>query len=125
MVAMAAADGEIDERELGSMAAIYRNVTGASIRQTAIKSAAAARKGGATNLFERLALLAPKLDRDAKDQILRAAYLVLLADDDIAGAERKTLQDIAAALKVPEVHFGAIMEEVAIWLQQQGQQPKQ
>jgi hypothetical protein len=46
---------------------------------------------------------------------------VLLADDRIAGEERKRLQDIAAALQVPEIHFGAILEDLAIWLAQQKQ----
>ena len=41
---------------------------------------------------------------------------MLLADDRIAGEERKKLQDIAAALSVPEIHFGAILEDLAIWL---------
>ena len=31
---------------------------------------------------------------------MRAAYLVLLADDRIAGEERKKLKDIAAALQI-------------------------
>ena len=53
------------------------------------------------------------------DEIVRAAYLVLLADDRIAGEERKKLKDIAAALQIPEIHFGAILEDLAIWLAQQ------
>ena len=56
---------------------------------------------------------------DAKEEIIRAAYLVLLADDRIAGEERKKLKDIAAALQIPEIHFGAILEDLAIWLAQQ------
>jgi hypothetical protein len=41
---------------------------------------------------------------------------VLLADNRIAGEERKKLKDIAAALQIPEIHFGAILEDLAIWL---------
>jgi hypothetical protein len=44
---------------------------------------------------------------------------VLLADGRIAGEERKKLKDIAIALQVPEIHFGAILEDVAISLAQQ------
>ncbi len=43
----------------------------------------------------------------------------LLADERIAGEERKKLQDIAAALRVPEIHFGAILEDLAIALAEQ------
>jgi hypothetical protein len=59
------------------------------------------------------------LDMDAKEEIIRAAYLVLLADELIAGQERKKLQDLAAALQIPEIHFGAILEDLAIMLASQ------
>jgi tellurite resistance protein len=59
------------------------------------------------------------LDREAKEEIIRAAYLVLIADARIAGEERKKLKDIASALQIPEVHFGAILEDLAIWLANQ------
>ncbi|WP_158007887.1 hypothetical protein [Methyloceanibacter marginalis] len=51
--------------------------------------------------------------------MIRSAYLVLLADDRIAGEERKKLQDLSHALKIPEIHFGAILEDLAIWLARQ------
>jgi hypothetical protein len=44
---------------------------------------------------------------------------VLLADNRIAGEERKKLKDIAAALRVSEIHFGAILEDLADELAQQ------
>ena len=66
-----------------------------------------------------LSAAAPVLDRETKEEIIRAAYLMLLADDRIAGEERKKLQDIAIALRVPEIHFGAILEDLAIWLEGQ------
>ena len=53
------------------------------------------------------------LDRETKEEIIRAAYLALLADDRIAGEERKKLKDIATALAMPEIHFGAILEDLA------------
>ena len=33
--------------------------------------------------------------------------------------ERKKLKDIAMALRVPEIHFGAILEDLALWLEEQ------
>ena len=59
------------------------------------------------------------LNRNAKEGVIRAAYLVLLADNRIAGEERKKLKDIAAALQIPEIHFGTILEDLAVWLAQQ------
>ena len=59
------------------------------------------------------------LDRETKEEIIRAAYLTLIADDRIAAEERKKLKDIAMALRVPEIHFGAILEDLALWLEEQ------
>ena len=70
-------------------------------------------------LLTELAAAAKSLDTESKEEIVRAAYLVLLADDRIAGEERKKLKDIAAALQIPEIHFGAILEDLAVWLAQQ------
>ena len=66
--------------------------------------------------FAEFAAAAKVLDLDTKEEMIRAAYLVLLADERIAGEERKKLKDIAAALQIPEIHFGAILEDLALWL---------
>ena len=121
MVAMAAADGTIDEREASTISGIYKDIVGRDVSESQVKKAAEERKRQGTDLIERLRAAASELDRSAKERIVRAAYLVLLADDAIAGSERKKLKDIATALKIPEVHFGAILEDVAVWLQQRGQ----
>jgi tellurite resistance protein len=115
MVAMAASDGALDAREIGLIQQIYRDQSGRMLRPEEITAEAAAsgRHGG---VLARLSAAAESLDADTKEEIIRASYLVLLADDRIAGEERKKLQDIAAALKVPEIHFGAILEDLAIWL---------
>jgi len=61
--------------------------------------------------------------RETKGEIIRAAYLTLLADKRIAEEERKKLKDMAAALRISENEFQAIIEAVApssseegIWL---------
>ena len=70
-------------------------------------------------LLAELSAAAPVLDRETKEEIVRAAYLTLIADDRIAAEERKKLKDIAMALRVPEIHFGAILEDLALWLEEQ------
>jgi uncharacterized membrane protein YebE (DUF533 family) len=115
MVAMAAADGKLDEQEIGLIQQIYRDQSGRSLTPEEIRAVEEAnmREGG---LLPMLAAAADSLNQATKEEIIRASYLVLLADDRIAGEERKKLQDIAAALRVPEIHFGAILEDLAIWL---------
>jgi tellurite resistance protein len=71
------------------------------------------------SLLAELSAAAPALDRETTEEIIRAAYLTLLADDRIAAEERKKLKDIAMALRVPEIHFGAILEDLAMWLEEE------
>jgi tellurite resistance protein len=116
MVAVAGSDGQIDERETGLIQQVYRDQSGKTLTGDEIARAAIAAAKG--NLFAEFAAAAKSLDMDTKEEMVRAAYLVLLADDRIAGEERKKLRDIAEALQIPEIHFGAILEDLALWLAQ-------
>lgn len=113
MVAVAGSDGQIDERETGLIQQIFLDQSGRAITADAVARAAEAAKG---DLIAEFAAAAKILDLDTKEEMIRAAYLVLLADDRIAGEERKKLKDIAAALQIPEIHFGAILEDLALFL---------
>jgi tellurite resistance protein len=114
MIAVGAADDALDEKEIGLIQQIYDDQSGRSIAADEITRAA--ETNARSSILAELSAAAPNLDRETKEEIIRAAYLVLLADGRIAGEERKKLQDIAAALRVPEIHFGAILEDLAIWL---------
>jgi tellurite resistance protein len=115
MIAMAGADGRLDTREVGLIQQIYQDLTGKALTAPEIADAAKAYALDG-NLLAELSVAADGLDLDTKEEVIRAAYLILLADDHIAGQERKKLQDVAAAMKVPEIHFGAILEDLAVWL---------
>ena len=117
MIMVASSDGGLDERETGLIQQVYQDQSGRAISADEItREADALARGDAIAQF---AAAAKVLDLNAKEEVIRAAYLVLLADDRIAGEERKKLKDIAGALQVPEIHFGAILEDLAIWLAQQ------
>lgn len=112
MVAVAAADGRLDSREVGLIQQIYKEQTGEIL--TADEVARAVHANVAGDIFAQFAAAGAALDKPTKEEIVRSAYLVLLADDRIAGEERKKLQDIATALQIPEIHFGAILEDLAV-----------
>jgi tellurite resistance protein len=118
MVAIAAADGRLDAREVRLIQQVYQERTGRPVDAGGVARAAEAYASKRDVLAE-LSAAAGGMSRETKEEIIRAAYLVLLADDRIAGEERKKLKDIAAALQVPEIHFGAILEDLAIGLAQQ------
>lgn len=117
MIAVAASDGSLAEKEAGLISQVYQDQAGRPITAEEISRAASATDRAA--ILSELAQAAPSLDRDTKEEIIRASYLALLADERIAGEERKKLQDIAAALRVPEIHFGAILEDLAVTLAEQ------
>ena len=117
MVAMAGSDGRLDARETGLIQQVYQDQSGRSL--TADEVAIAAEANAKGDPLAEFGAAARVLDQATKEEVIRAAYLVLLADDRIAGEERKKLKDIAAALQIPEIHFGAILEDLAIWLARQ------
>jgi len=113
MVAVAGSDGQIDESETDLIQQVYLDQSGRTLTADEVSRTAEAAKG---DLIAEFAAAAKVLDQNTKEEMIRAAYLVLLADDRIAGEERKKLKDIAAALQIPEIHFGAILEDLALWL---------
>jgi tellurite resistance protein len=114
MVAVASSDGGLDAREIGLIQQVYQDQAGRPLTAEEVAKAAEASAKG--DPFADFAAAAKGLDIGTKEEMIRAAYLVLLADDRIAGEERKKLKDIAAALQIPEIHFGAILEDLALWL---------
>ncbi len=119
MIAVASADaGALDDKEVSLMQQVYQDQAQRPItRQEIAERAEATNRDG---LLAELTAAAPVLDRGTKEEIIRAAYLTLIADGRIAAEERKRLKDIAMALQVPEIHFGAILEDLALWLEQRG-----
>jgi tellurite resistance protein len=117
MVAVAAADGRLDAREVGLIQKVYQDQTGRPVDVSGVARAAEAYTK--RDVLVELSAVAGGMSPETKEEIIRAAYLVLLADDRIAGEERKKLKDIAAALQISEIHFGAILEDLAIWLAKQ------
>jgi tellurite resistance protein len=117
MVAVAASDGGLDARETGLIQLVYQHQSGRALSADDVAEAVASLAKSDT--VAAFAAVSKTLDRGAKEDVIRAAYRVLLADNRIAGEERKKLKDIAAALRIPEIHFGAILEELANELAQQ------
>lgn len=117
MIAVGSADGGLEDREVSLIQQVYEDQAERPITRGEIAevSQASTRDG----LLAELSAASPVLDRETKEEIIRAAYLTLLADGRIAAEERKKLQDIAMALRVPEIHFGAILEDLALWLEEQ------
>jgi len=114
MVAVAVSDGRLDSREVGLIQQVYQDNTGRKMTADEIARVTDANATG--DVMAEFAAAATVLEKPAKEEIIRCAYFVLLADNRIASEEREKLKDIATALQVSEVHFGSILEDLAIWM---------
>ena len=109
MVAVAAADGRLDAREVALIQKVYQAQTGRSVDVSGVVLAAQA-YATRRDVVAELSAAAGSMSQETKEEIIRAAYLTLLADQRIAGEERKRLQEIAAALQISAIHLDAIVE---------------
>jgi len=109
MVAVAAADGRLDAREVALIQKVYEDQTGRSVDVSGVVLAAQA-YATRRDVVAELSAAAGSMSQETKEEIIRAAYLTLLADQRIAGEERKRLQEIAAALQISAIHLAAIVE---------------
>jgi tellurite resistance protein len=122
MVAVAASDRELDARETSLIQQIYQEQLGRELStDEAARAAEALAMGGDT--VAAFAAASKALDQRTKEEMIRCAYRVLLADERIAGEERKKLKDIADALRISEIHFGAILEDLTAWQAPQKAKP--
>lgn len=113
MVSMGAADGQLDTSEQDTICRIYQQITGKVIGELEVAVVADHRSKSPTKFASELAVACQNIETAEKETILRAAYLVLLADDRISARERKKLKDFAAAMKISEIHYNAILEDLS------------
>ena len=117
MVSMAAADEALDESETATIRRIYEQVTEEKISEADVLAEAEHRETSETRLAAELKAVRKELGKATKENIIRASYLVLLADGRISARERKKLKDFATALDIPEIYFTAILEDLDSWSQ--------
>ncbi len=112
MMSMAAADGEVDEREIATIRTVYEQVSGEALSAEEINIARGRTRSASFSFADRLSITRDQLTRALKETILGSAYMVLLADGRVSARERKKLMDFVNALKISEVHRSIIFEDV-------------
>ena len=97
MIAMAASDARLNAREVGLIQKLFQARTGRPVDISGIVLAvqAYATKG---DVLAELAVAAESIRQETKEEIIRASYLMLVADEYVAEPELQKLKDIAAAL---------------------------
>ncbi len=114
MISMAMADGDVADVETATISAIFEKVAGETVEPSEIEGAASGIAGSASALAADLSAAAASMDKKVKEAIVKAAYLVLIADGEVAAGERKKLFDIAGALKMPQIQISTIVEDLDV-----------
>jgi hypothetical protein len=94
---------------VGLIQKVYQEQTGRSVDVSGVVLAVQAYATKRDVLAE-LSVAAGSMSQETKEEIIRAAYLSLLADRRISEAEYKTLKNIATALQIFENHLESILE---------------
>ena len=108
MIAVAAADGRLNAREVSLIQQLFEAQTGRSVDASGIFLAVQA-YATKRDLLRDLSVAEGSMSPETKEEIVRAAYLMLVADEYVAEPELKKLKDIAAALGISETHLDAII----------------
>jgi len=108
MIAVAAADGRLNAREVGLIQDLLQAQTGRFVDASGIVLAVQA-YATKRDLLRDLSVAEGSMSPETKEEIIRAAYLMLVADEYVAEPELKKLKDIAAALGISETHLEAII----------------
>ena len=112
MVAMSVADGNLDDSEIGMISGLYQNLTGQSLAADDIRGIAASMEKSDFSITDTLDGVRGMLDTESRELVLKAAYLVLIADGIVEENEEKLLNGIADTLQISDDRTGEIIDEI-------------
>ena len=111
MFKMMLADGDIDDEELATIAAVYQQLTGAEISEEAIRAEAVVAESGVRDLLVALGELSPHLNDQGKEMVVKAAIMVAVADGRVTDEERLLVTEIATAVGMSESQLSGTLAE--------------
>ncbi len=112
MVAMAAADGEIGEEEIEEIDSIYTRLTGQAVGANSISQIAGAFLHKKLSIEAMMANEREDLTESEIALVVKASYLVLMADGVSADEEKQKLNEIAAGLQLSDKQVEYILKDV-------------
>ena len=114
LVAMAASDGILHENEVDVISVILKDITGLDINKEIICEAYESyQESNIVSVYDILNSDKNDIGDDMKELIIKASYLIMISDGDIAEQETEKLSEIAALLDVKEAKFVRIIREAA------------
>ncbi len=112
MVMMILADGSVDDAEITSLRGIYQKVAGKELAEPALRAEIAQAQKVGGSVEEYLKTVAPSLNPNGKELVIKAAFLVAISDGKVHEHEEALLERIAKALEVTPAHLRGIVAEL-------------
>lgn len=109
MLEMMLADGRTDDREVQAIQRVYRQLTGSEISVQEVHTRAQEARQRQQSVTVELERIAEGLNDNGKEMVIKAAYLVAAADDDMPAEERKLIGDVGAALGMTGSHIKGVI----------------
>ncbi len=111
MMLMMLADGHIDDSEVETIQAIYRQLADRELLATTVRNDADRLQGKSVHSV--LEPLAGTLNESGKELVIKAAIMVAFADGEFAEEEKQLLGDIAGAIQMTPAHFKGVLASMA------------
>lgn len=114
LVAMAASDGILHEKEVDVISVILKDITGLDINKEIICEAYESyQESNIVSVYDIINSDKNDIGDDMKELIIKASYLIMISDGDIAEQETEKLSEIAALLDVKGAKFVRLIREAA------------
>lgn len=112
MIAMTLADGKIDDEEKEMIKKIFEEITGFKLSDDDIEVDLYSYESNYISLEKYVKNLFPYLNDSGKENILKVAYYVSIADGELNHSEEKLLNNLAKKLQLSKTHLKGIIAEI-------------
>jgi uncharacterized tellurite resistance protein B-like protein len=112
MIAMAAADGRVDDREINLVRVLFSKVMGMNVAEEDVRKVAEQYQKGARSWQEAIDFNARNMAAGRRLNLFRACAYVAAADGEIAALERDRIHQLAQRVGVREQDIEPILKEV-------------
>ena len=109
MVMVMMADGQVEADEIETIRGIYQKVTQRTLAEEAVRAEIAAAEADPAGIADQLARLAPALNDDGKELVLKAAFFVAAADGEFQEEEKELIGIIGQSLGLTPAHMRGVI----------------
>lgn len=113
MVDMLLADGKVDDAEVEMIRNVYSRLTRTEVSEEAIRAEIRTSQTSRRDAVTALAPLAGTLNDAGKEMVVKAAFMVAVADGSFDDQEKKLIASIAHTLGMTTAHLAGVLGSLA------------